>query len=58
MKYFIVAALIGLLAFVGGAFAERNGHLAWLSGASASKTTTTDAETLRTVPYHAVLAAG
>jgi hypothetical protein len=56
-KIIAVAILVGLLAFAVGAFAERNGHLAWLSGASASKTTM-KAERLRTVPYHAVLAAG
>ena len=55
-KVIAVAALVGLIAFVGGALAERHGQLAWLSGALASRTTPANAP--RTVPYHAVLAAG
>jgi hypothetical protein len=47
-----VAFAVGLLAFIGGAFAERHGYLDTLIGPASGPAP------LRTVHYHAVLAAG
>jgi hypothetical protein len=52
-----VVACVGLLGFFGGAVAERNGHLDWVSNASPFSANTA-VEMPRVVPYHAVLAAG
>jgi hypothetical protein len=53
MKQIIAVALwVGLLAFIGGAFVERQGYLNGLTAPAS------EAEPLRTVRYHAILAAG